>query len=305
MNNQNTSDSTGTLSMFSGAIDYPLTNDYMFRSVMQSSDNVLKGLLSSLLHLNKEDISSVEILNPIELGKAIADKDFFLDIKILMNDNTVINLEMQMYNEYNWPERSLIYLCRLFDNLNSGENYSQVRPAFQIGILNFAPFPKHPEFYSTYKLMNLKNHQVYSDKFTLHVLNLTQIHKATEEDKNYDLDNWARLFKAVTWEDFKMISANNENMQEAGKTLYSLSRDEQIRYQCEAREDYKRTWNTVKLRFEEYRNEIAGLKSAIEELESVVNKKDSDIAQNEITIAGLKAQIAKLQIQLQNTSRRV
>lgn len=102
-----------------------------------------------------------------------------------------------------------------------------------------------------------------------------------------------------------MISANNENMQEAGKTLYSLSRDEQIRYQCEAREDYKRTWNTVKLRFEEYRNEIAGLKSAIEELESVVNKKDSDIAQNEITIAGLKAQIAKLQIQLQNTSRRV
>lgn len=153
--------------------------------------------------------------------------------------------------------------------------------------------------------MNLKNHQIYSDKFTLHVLNLTQIHQATEEDKNYDLDNWARLFKAVTWEDFKMISANNENMQEAGKTLYSLSRDEQIRYQCEAREDYKRTWNTVKLRFEEYRNEIAGLKSAIEELESVVNKKDSDIAQNEITIAGLKAQIAKLQIQLQNTSRRV
>lgn len=34
-----------------------------------------------------------------------------------------------------------------------------------------------------------QNHQVYSDKFTLPVLNLTQIHKATEEDKNYDLDN--------------------------------------------------------------------------------------------------------------------
>ncbi|HBI60793.1 MAG TPA: hypothetical protein DDY31_06210 [Lachnospiraceae bacterium] len=54
---------------------------------------------------------------------------------------------------------------------------------------------------------NTTNHQIYSDKFTLPVLNLTQIHQAAEEDKNYDLDNWAR----------------------------------RIRCQCEAREDYKRT----------------------------------------------------------------
>ena len=70
------------------------------------------------------------------------------------------NLEMQLQNEYNWPERSLIYLYRLFDHLNSGDDYRQIKTAFQIGILNFTPFPAHPEFYAIYKLMNKKNYYI-------------------------------------------------------------------------------------------------------------------------------------------------
>lgn len=82
-----------------------------------------------------------------------------------------------------------------------------------------------------------------------------------------------------------MIAANNKNMQEAGETLYTLSKEEQIRYQCEAREDYRRTWNTVKLQFEEYQSTIDGLKSTI--------------AENNSTIASLENTIARLQAELQ------
>lgn len=77
----------------------------------------MKGFLCSLLHLNPGDVRTVQILNPIELGERISDKEFILDIKILMNDDTVIDLELQVNNQYNWPERSLSYLCRLFDGL--------------------------------------------------------------------------------------------------------------------------------------------------------------------------------------------
>ena len=168
MNNLKNSDSMPKLASFTGAIDYPLMNDYMFRSVMQSNKNVLKGLLCSLLRLDPNNVQTVQILNPIELGKKISDKEFILDIKVLMNDNTAIDLEMQINNQYNWPERSLVYLSRLFDGLNAGESYRAVKPAFQIGILNFTPFPGHPEFFSTYKMMNIKNYYKYSDKFTIH-----------------------------------------------------------------------------------------------------------------------------------------
>lgn len=79
---------------------------------------------------------------------------------------------MQVVNEFNRPERSLRYLCRTFDNLNSGERYTAVRPAIQIGFLDFTLFPDYPEFYSTYQFLNIKNHTVYSDKIRLCVLNL-------------------------------------------------------------------------------------------------------------------------------------
>lgn len=76
-----------------GAIDYCFTNDYMFRAILQKNKRVLKALICSLLRLSPNDISSITITNPIELGKSIDDKDFILDITILMNDSTFINLE--------------------------------------------------------------------------------------------------------------------------------------------------------------------------------------------------------------------
>ena len=70
----------------------------------------------------------------------------YSDIKVNLNGHAVINLEMQVVNEGNWPERSLCYLCRAFDNLNRGQSYEDIRPAIQIGLLNFTLFPDSPEF---------------------------------------------------------------------------------------------------------------------------------------------------------------
>ena len=78
-----------------------------------------------------------------------------------------------------------------------------------------------------------------------------------------------------------MISADNEYMQEAGKTLYTLNGDDRIRDRCEALEDYRRTWEGVKQEIEEKNTEIAELKSSNEEKDAL--------------IASLKAQIAGLQ----------
>ena len=52
-------------------------------------------------------------------------------------------------------------------------------------------------------------HNVYSDKFILSVVDLTKIELATEEDKQYQIDYWASLFKAKTWEELKMIVRNS------------------------------------------------------------------------------------------------
>ena len=70
------------------------------------------------------------------------------------------------------------------------------------------------------------------------MVDLNHIELATAEDKEYQLDHWAALFKATTWEDIKMIAKNNTDLQEACETLLQLSADDNIREQCDARRAY-------------------------------------------------------------------
>lgn len=272
---------SSVLTSAKGPVTIPLTNDYLFRALLQKNNHVLKGLICSLLHLSSSDVSSVDITNPIELGTSIDDKTFFLDIELILNNQTIINLEMQVINEHNWPERSLTYLCRSFDNLNTGEAYQNVKSAIQIGFLDFTLFPDHPEFFATYKFLNVKNYSLYSDKIQLSVLDLTCIHLATDEDKLYQVDYWASLFKATTWEEIKMLASKNKYIQEASETIYKLSQTEKIRLQCEAREDYYRRQKSLQLLREQQLAEIERQNSEIERQNSEIEKQAAIIQQKE------------------------
>ena len=226
--------------MASGPIAYNMTNDYMFRAILQKNEFVLRGLIGALLHLDQADIKSVEITNPIILGEQIDNKQFVLDINITLNNDVCLNLELQVINRTNWQDRSLSYLCRMFDQLQRGEDYAESGCAIHIGILDFTLFEEVPEFYACYKMLNVKNHHVFNEKFVLNVLDLKRIDLATEEDRRYEIDCWARMFKAGTWEELRMIAEKNKYMSEAAMAMYELNADEIIRQQCMAREEYNR-----------------------------------------------------------------
>jgi predicted transposase/invertase (TIGR01784 family) len=221
----------------SGPLKYTLKNDYMFRAVLQKNKRALKGLLYALLGLPEGSITSVDILNPIEPGATIDDKTCVLDIKVSVNNTHYINLEMQVLDHGNWPERSLVYLGRAFDQLRKGEDYENIKPTIHIGILDFKLPHLTPEFYSEYMMLNTKNHEVYSDKFILRVLNLWLVDDNIVKEPE-DLYYWAKLFKAETWEELKMIAEKNSYMEDAIVTYHEMTEDEKVREQCEAREKY-------------------------------------------------------------------
>ena len=278
-----------------------------FSALLQKNNHVLKGLICALLHLKPEEVISVTILNPIVLGEYIDNKDFILDIRFLLNDNTIINLEMQVVNQHNWPERSLSYLCRSYDNLKSGEDYIHVKTAIQIGILDFTLFPDAPEFYATYIMTNIKNHQIYSSKLRLSVLDLTHIDLATEEDRLFHIDYWASLFKATTWVEIKMLAQKDTMIKEASDTILQLSQDEQIRLRCEARADYL-YWQKIE---EEYKKELEKnyqkvlrekqqlvddnqkLTGDNQKLSDDIQKLENDNREKNLLIAQLQAQLAQ------------
>ena len=277
-----------------GEIPYNMTNDYMFRAVLQKNTKVLAGLVGSLLHLDPEALD-VEIANPIILGESIDDKTFILDVEVTVNKKTHLDLEMQVINYGNWKERSLSYLCRSFDSLTRGANYIDLAPAVHIGFIDFSLFEDVPEFYATYKMENVKNHRIYTDKMWLSVVELNSIELATEEDRLYGIDQWAKLFKAKTWKELKTMAMTNQYMESAANTMYELSADRMVREQCRRRAEYEL--------YQKYQAEenarkdavIADQKAELEKKDMVIADKDAVIADKNAVIADLKRRLAESQ----------
>lgn len=273
-----------------GKLPYRLTNDYLFRALLQRSNKVLKHLTCALKHLHPEDVKSVTIENPIVLGEAIDNKTYVLDVRARMQDGSIVNYEMQVLNRGNWPERSLAYLCRCFDQLQKGEDYLAIRSVTHIGFVDFTLFPEAPEFYASYQMMNLKNYHIYTDKFTLNVVNLNRIDLATAEDREWQIDHWAALFRATTWEEIRMLAENNEVLQEAAATVYQLSQEEMIQEQCRAREDYERLWNTINRRLERATAELGELKEENGELKEENSELKAELARLQRLLAEKEAE---------------
>ena len=130
-------------------------------------------------------------------------------------------------------------------------------------------------------MLNVKNYLVYSDKFTLSVVNLKEINRATEEDKAYQIDYWARIFKAKTWEDIKMLAKENEYMQEAANSLYVANADEIVREQCRAREDAERRERTAERNYRKAMQEKSKLiaqAAQLSEKDAQLREKDRNTA---------------------------
>lgn len=277
-----------------GKIPYGMTNDYMFRAVLQSSNKVLRGLICALLHLDESDIRSVKITNQIPLGQSVNRKEIRLDINVELNDYTIINLEMQVCDELNWPERSLTYVCRSVDQLSHGDDYIELKPVIHIGFLDYTLFKEYPEFYATYKLINVKNHHTYSDKLTLSVVNLSRIDLATDEDKKYNIDKWAALFKAKTWEELRMIAANNEYLNEAAETMYWMNSDYWVRKISQDSKEYNQNIRNYEYNLAKKDDIIAEKDNALAEKDNALVEKDNMIIELKDTIQQLKAEIVNL-----------
>ncbi|SDB07502.1 conserved hypothetical protein (putative transposase or invertase) [Pseudobutyrivibrio sp. YE44] len=253
-------------------------NDYLFRALLQENNEVLKELIQNLLYLPDGAIKSAIITNPIMLGDSIDSKEFLLDINVKIDNGSVINIELQVINQHNWVERSLSYLCRNFDKLNHSEDFAQAKGSYQIGLLNFTLFKDHPSFFSTYKMMDVKDHYIYSDKLHLSVLDLTQIDNATAEDTANGLVYWAKLFSATSWEEIHMLAKEKPIVEQAANTVYSLTEEEKIRLQCEAREDFYKSQNDF---HNYYKNKLA-------EKDNELAEKDTELAEKDRIIQELQ-----------------
>ena len=146
----------------------------------------------------------------------------------------------------------------------------------------------------------MKNHHVFSDKFVLNVLDLTQIELATDEDRQCEIDYWARLFKAKTWEDLRMVVEKNKYMSAAAEEMYERNADEAIREKCRAREEYYRRQRWIQKQLEEKDQALVEKDQALVEKDQIIAEREQTIDAMTRERAADKRLIAELQAKLGN-----
>ena len=194
---------------------YKLTNDYIFKKVFAKDENngELKDLLEAILEMK---IEKVEVKNP-ELPKdALDEKLSILDIKAQINEDTIIDIEMQVTNKYNIGERSSLYLSKLVaGQLSASQEYKKLKKAISINILNFNYFETntyhnvaHMKFEETRedKYVDMgyeREQQIATPKLEMHFIELPKFIKKNA-GTNTKLEQWLWLL-AGKEEKIKMV----------------------------------------------------------------------------------------------------
>ena len=142
--------------------------------------------------------------------------------------------------------------------------------------------------------MDVNTHRIYSDKFSLYVLDLSQIDLATKEDCFWQVDEWAKLFKATTWEEIKMTADKNEYLTETSNTLCDLYADRNVRERCLDRIEYNLRMKRYEDDLARYKEEIMLKDKALEENQKAREKDKKTIKEQSIALDEKDALIKRL-----------
>lgn len=216
--------------------------DFAFKEIM-ADEKARTGFLSAVLHLKPEDIKETRILNSYLRKIHEDDKQGILDVRILMNDNTEIDTEIQLSELKVWADRSLFYVSKMYtEQIEQGQKYDVLKKCVNISILDFILFKDETEFYSCFHISEDTRNFLYTDKMEFHVIELPKLPEELKEDYT-ELELWAKFINAERKEEFDMLAEKNPYIDSAYKQLQVISQDKQKRLEYEAREKAVRDYN--------------------------------------------------------------
>ena len=114
----------------------PLSNDYVFKRIFGKGGNekILKSLLEAILKIN---IQKIELKNPEIPKETINKKLSILDIKAEINDNTMIDIELQVGNTVAIERRLVVYNAKMIaGEIKVSEKYQKAKDTIVICIIN-------------------------------------------------------------------------------------------------------------------------------------------------------------------------
>ena len=225
----------------------PLTSDYVFKRIFAREENnsMLKDFLESILNIH---INKVEVKNP-ELTPNMADEKLgILDLKLDIDNERVVDVEMQVSNEHNIKERSSTYLSKLAaEQLKAKQNYKELKKIITINILKYNYLERNSyhsiarmkyEDTNPIEFVNMgykKEEEDATSTFEMHFIELPKF-KEKNPNCNTKLEQWLWLIDGSKEEKVKMSALENEEINKTVKELNKLSQNPEEVAKYEERE---------------------------------------------------------------------
>lgn len=212
-------------------IDQNLTpkRDFIFTRLFSKKGNesFLIDFLESILEI---EIDSVQVIPESRLARTSKNNKYgTLDLKVTLDNGTIVNVEMQMDDNKDIEKRSAFYAGKLMsEQLELSQKYGEITNIIMINILNYE-FLKIEEYHSQ-TITVLNDHRDYEieNPVTYHYIELPKFRKAKPDIEN-KLYQWLSFIDRENEELIEMAVKKNKEIKKANEEWEYLTGDAEIK----------------------------------------------------------------------------
>lgn len=216
--------------------------DAVFHALFRKgNENITKALIQDITQREYKIIDMDK--NSIMYNGNVESKNEVLDLKVELDDGEICNLEIQLANKKNFKERMLDYWARLYSGqLEKEKDYTILKRTILIAIVNFniKEFIKE-EYHTKWQIREERNRElILTNDFEIHIIEIEKAIKSLKENKQDKIAQWMSFFDNPNSMEVKVMSKENEDINEALEQLRRLSSNKQLREIIEREERIER-----------------------------------------------------------------
>jgi len=194
------------------------TNDYAFKRIFGSEEgkDALIGFLNAVLKPPPgQELADIELLDR-EIDPAhMLDRGARLDLLARTEQGIIINVEVQVANQYNIDKRTMYYWAGIYHGqLASGEEFGKLCKTVTINILGFKWFREDIRYHRKFHIRDDDTGELLSDDLEIHFLELEKI-KQLRRKPDDDLEGWMMYLNNLEGEEMEAIAMVNPGIRKA------------------------------------------------------------------------------------------
>ena len=223
---------------------YNLKNDIIFKAFFSRKGNE-EFLIDFLNALLKIDIKEIKIRDEVSLEQlSILEKGGRLDLQAILNNDTIVNIELQIANYFNIKERTTYYCSKVLSQETlRGTDYKDIQQIIMVNILDYELFD-FDEYISESKIV-LDKHREYEalNGIKWYFIELPKFRRS-HPNMDEKINQWLAFIDDYDRGLVKMAEEKNKTIEKAKVEFGYLTGNDAVRRLEELKEKWEMDWNS-------------------------------------------------------------